>query len=143
MNNLYKYTNIDNIILSLNNHIYSIKNVDIKFCNKTKWEVCNFHLNEEELNNYITTKIKNSTFTIKPSICIITEDTDEEYYERHKNDLEILYYGLPIWIISCGTLLVSTIIYNTGDYVRHLLVNKRIQSCKITFNVFRIKPLSD
>ena len=137
---LYNKTNIDNIIASLNENIYSIKTVSLRFNNKKNWNVNDFNLNKIELEHYIASKLIGSQdFMINPVIHIITESTDEIYYRNHQHDAEILYFGLPFWVLSGGILLIATIAYNSFDYVRHMMVNRKMQSCEIVFYVRRKK----
>ena len=138
----FNKTNINTIISSLlHDNIYSIKKVFLTVNNKETWNVIDFNLNKNEFENYITSKLQilDSEFMVTPVININTVNTDETYYTDHKHDAEILYFGLPWWFLSCGTLLIPFTVYNSYDYLRHIIVNKKIQSCEITFYVRRKK----
>jgi hypothetical protein len=131
---MYNKTNIDDIISSLNVNIYSIKEIDVTFNNEIKWNIKNLNINEEDLSSYITNRVINSTFVIEPFIEV--ENTDEMYYDRRRLDAET-FFGLS-WFLTLGLLLMTKITYDVCDYSRHLLVNKKMQSCKIVFCVRRI-----
>jgi hypothetical protein len=102
--------------------------------------VFDFKLNKIELEQYITSKlIASKDINLDIVINIITINTDEIYYTNHSHDAELLYFGLPLWVLSCGALLISTILYNSFDYLHHIMVNKLMQSCEIVFYVRRKK----
>lgn len=63
--------------------------------------------------------------------------SDSDYYIRHQYDPEIYIGGLPIWIVTMGTVLLVKLGYDLVDWIRHKMVDELRQRV-----VVEIRPLT-
>lgn len=139
---MYSETNIDGIIAQLNENIYSVKTADVTFRDATEWT--KYKIDPDHLKNYIIERlVPNDEFVITVSVVATEKDTDSNYYARHRQDAEIYAFGIPFFILTAGVLLVLIAVPDIIDGIRHLIVNKHTQSCKLTFYVRRKYPNED
>lgn len=134
----HTHTNLLDIVSALNHHMYSIKEVAVTYHGQDTWNRDTFELHPDTVHHFLTQHLRPLPgFTIIPNVSISNQQSDQAYYDRHKYDAEMYYFGIGAWIVTLGTALAAKIIYDIGDLTRHILINKHTQQCKILFTVRR------
>jgi hypothetical protein len=140
-------TNIQDIIQKLNENRYSVQDENIVYNGQHEWETKVFEFNVDEMFTLFNNGLKNIKssyidkniyhFTLKDGYIISLEvniktiHTDGQYYFLRPSLGEGILLGLPVWILSCGTLLIYYVVKYKIDEWHHEAINKIMQSGSI------------
>lgn len=125
LTNLYSSTNVNDMISRVSQHMQTLSLVPIHVDGKPSWKCSNLHIVDKDLQKYIFREINHERLPIDNiNVFIHRFHSDNNYYLRHRWDLEMYIGGIGIWVCTLGIGLVVKILFDTVDWVRHIMVDE-------------------